>query len=354
MLEDRTIMPSRICNNELNYRNKSVLVLNDIRIKKDVHWCNLEYAHKMNCFQELYNWISRGLYRNRYSHNYIDSETRTQTKVEVASIALYQEIHRGITIVFIKVSYNAKNYIKNLLARNDLVSFFRATSKSKMLYSKTTSKREAMFDVDRISAYAEPILKLARALYDGDIYFHAYKGLKVNYYSLNPKDLYDSLQTARYATSDPSLELEDIDIEENTLHEDISPQYSAINGHNGLILTFCILRGIHGYVPDMGKTFIIPNITKGQKLEMIPQDDGDDYFDMCIFLADVVEHGSSSWNRKHPKVAEQFQKVKDGIQTGIINDEPWQPARMSITIPIYFETNNPKQLWYDIQSKLHL
>jgi len=98
----------------------------------------------------------------------------------------------------------------------------------------------------------------------------------------------------------------------------------------------------------MGKTLIFPDITKGQKLEMMPQDDNDDYFDMCIFLSDVVKHGSSIWNRNHPKVLEQFNKVRNRN----INNEPEQPARMSITMPIYFETNNPKQLWYDIQTKL--
>ena len=155
-----------------------------------------------------------------------------------------------------------------------------------------------------------------------------------------------------------SLELEDIDIEQNTLHEDMTPLYSAINGNQCLILTFCILRGVNSYEPSMGKTLIFPNITKtkGQTLEMIPQDDGDDYFDMCIFLSDVVEHGSSIWNKNHPKVLEQFNKVrtghKTGHKTGNINDEPWQPARMSITMPLYFETSNPKQLWFDIQSKL--
>jgi len=51
-------------------------------------------------------------------------------------------------------------------------------------------------------------------------------------------------------------------------------------------------------------------------LEMIPQDDGDDYFDLCIFLSDVVEHGSSIWNRNHPKVQEQFNKVRTGYKTG--------------------------------------
>jgi len=96
-------------------------------------------------------------------------------------------------------------------------------------------------------AYAEPILKLARTLYDGNIYFSATYGLKVNYYSLNPKDLYDSLQIARIASNNSSLELEDVDIEKHTLHEDIGPLYSAINGKNALILTFCILRGINGY-----------------------------------------------------------------------------------------------------------
>ena len=335
-------MPTKICNSNFNYRNKSVIKLYDVKFKKDESWCNLEYKYQSTPLRKLFDWLMR---TNSHSNNQSSIDVKT---VDVSSIAMYQEIHKGITIIFIKMSYNANNYIKNLLVRNDLRGFFRATGNQIMLYSKSTSKQIKDYDEERIMAYAEPILKLARALYDGEIYFNAYKDLKVNYYSLNPKDLYDSLCLVRTISNNPSLELEDIDIEKNTLHEDISPQYAAINGHNGLILTFCILRGINGYEPSMGKTLIFPDITRGQKLEMIPQDDGDDYFDMCIFLADVVEHGSSIWNRNHPKVLEQFNKVR----TGCINDEPWQPARMSITMPIYFETKNPKQLWCDIQSKL--
>ena len=357
-------MASRICNLELNYGNgngnvnNSILTLRDVRLKKDYSWCNLEYIYKSTRLRKLFNWLMR---TDRYSQTYLAA-------VNISSIAIYQEIHHEITIIFIKMSfnkmpfnkmpYNASNYIKNLLVRNDLNGFFRAARSRIMLYSKTTSKRVKDYREDRIMAYAEPLLKLARTLYDGEIYFNTYKDLKVNYYSLNPKDLNDSLKIARDVSNNSSLELEDIDIEKHTLHEDISPLYSAINGKQGLILTFCILRGINGYEPSMGKTLIFPNIskTKGQTLEMIPQDDGDDYFDICIFLSDVVEHGSSIWNRNHPKVLEQFNKVKTGNKTdninGNINDEPWQPARMSITMPLYFETPNPKQLWLDIQSKL--
>lgn len=354
-------MESRMCNLELNYGNRNgngnvnrnMLTLYDVRIKKDDLWCNLEYIYKSTPLK-LYNWLMRSIRDIQSCH----------TSVNVSSIAIYQEIHHETTIIFIKMAfnkipfnkipYNASNYIKNLLDRNDLNGFFRAERNRIMLYSKTTSKRVVDYSEDRIMAYAEPLLKLARVLYNGGIYFNAYKDLKVNYYSLNPKDLNDSLQIARDVSNDASLELEDIDIEKNTLHEDMSPLYSAINGKQGLILTFCILRGINGYEPSMGKTLIFPNITKtkGQTLEMIPQDDGDDYFDICIFLSDVVEHGSSIWNRNHPKVLEQFNKVKTGNKISNINDEPWQPARMSITMPLYFETRNPKQLWSDIQSKL--
>lgn len=366
-------MASRMYNLELNYgngnanANGNTLILYDVRIKKDKSWCNLEYIYKHTPLQRLYNWL---MCSARDSHS-------CQSTVNISSISMYQEIHHKITIIFIKMSFikmlypvnnyryyninrhrqsknNASNYIKNLLVRNDLNRYFRASVNHIMLYSKSTSKGESNYSQARIMAYAEPLLKLARALYDGEIYFNAYKDLKVNYYSLNPKDLYDSLQIARDVANNASLELEDIDIEKTTLHEDISPLYSAINGKQGLILTFCILRGINGYEPSMGKTLIFPNITKGQTLEMIPQDDGDDYFDICIFLSDVVEHGSSIWNRNHPKVLEQFKKVKigNGNGNGNINDEPWQPARMSITMLLYFETPNPKELWFDIQSKL--
>ena len=109
---------------------------------------------------------------------------------------------------------NASNYIKNLLVRNDLNRYFRASVNHIMLYSKSTSKGESNYNQARIMAYAEPLLKLARALYDGEIYFNAYKDLKVNYYSLNPKDLNDSLQIARNVANNASLELEDIDIPE--------------------------------------------------------------------------------------------------------------------------------------------
>lgn len=338
-------MPSKICNSELNYRNKSVLTLRDIRIKKDDFWCDVLYANQNNPISILFNWLL-GSFASRHNQ----SSIKKDTNIDISSIALYQEIHKEITIIFIKMSFQATNYIKNLLPRDDLNAFFRATGTSVMLFSKSTSKKADSYDEDRIMAYAEPILKLARALYDGEIYFNAYKDLKVNYYSLNPKDLQESLLIARAASNNSTLELEDIDIEHNTLHEDISPTYSAFKGHKGLILTFCILRGINGYEPSMGKTLIFPNITKGQTLEMIPQDDSDDYFDMAIFLSDVVEHGSSIWNRNHPKVLEQFNKVRKCQ----ISDEPWQPARMSITMPIHFETNNPKKLWLDIQAKLRM
>ncbi len=331
-------MQSRICNSELNYRNKRVLELNDIRIKKTDSICDVEYAYKINGLHSLFDWLMR---KSKYNQ----SASKT---VDISSIDIYQEIHKDITIIFCKMSINASNYIKNLIGRKDLVSYFRAKGNSLMLFSKSTSKKNNDYKEDRIMAYAEPLLKLARTLYDGNIYFNAANGLKVNYYSLNPKELNESLQIARDASNNLDLELEDIDIEKNTIHEDISPTYSAYNGQKVLVLTFCILRGINGYEPSMGKTLIFPDITEGHTLEMMPQDDNDDYFDICIFLADVVKHGSSIWNKNHPKVLEQFNKVRNRH----INNEPWQPARMSITMPIHFNTNNPKQLWYDIQSKL--
>lgn len=321
--------------------NKNVITLCNVKLNKKSR-CNLEYIYQRKPLRKLFNWILCRL-TSRYNQSCTDLKI-----VNIFSRNFYQEMHNTITIILIKISYNANNYIKNLLKRNDLLAFFRATGNKIMLYSKSTSKQIKDYNKERIIAYAEPILKLARALYDGQIYFDAYKSLKVNYYSLNPKDLYDSLSLLRNVFNNASLELEDIDIEKNTLHEDFSPRYAAFNGNNALILTFCILRGINGYEPSMGKTLIFPNITQGQKLEIIPQDDNDDYFIMCIFLADVVEHGSSIWNTNHPKVLEQFMKVRNGN----ITDEPWQPARMSITMPIYFETTTPKQLWCDIQTKL--
>jgi len=119
---------SRICNSELNYRNNNILALPDIRIKKSGGFCDLEYAHNMKGLRVLFRWLMRTAKNN-------ESSLKT---VDISSIAMYQEIHRGITIIFSKISINASNYIKNLLGRNDLIAFFRATGNRIMLYSKST------------------------------------------------------------------------------------------------------------------------------------------------------------------------------------------------------------------------
>lgn len=126
-----------------------------------------------------------------------------------------------------------KDYIKKLLIRNDLIAFFRAHSSSKMLCSRSTTKK---YCEERIIAYAKPLLKLARSLFSGEIYFNKDFGLKVNYFSLNPNDISRTIQN-----------LVNFDNINETIHLDLSPKNEAFDGNSFLILTFCIIRGINGY-----------------------------------------------------------------------------------------------------------
>jgi hypothetical protein len=253
---------------------------------------------------------------------------------KAVSTKIISEFDNCITFKMHSTQNKYNNYVKNLLERNDLTAFFRSHSKSHMLRSRTTQKK---YCEERIIAYAKPILELARSLFSGGIYFDKNKGLKVNFYSLNPHDLSKTIQD--------KINFDNI---KETLHLDIEPKNIAFNGNSFLILTFCIIRGVNQYDKTMGKQLYFPKIDEKVDYCVIPQIDSDPDLEITIFLSDVVEHGSTSWNMSNKIVKENFDKVILGDN---INYES-SPGRMSITMPIFFKTNEPKKLWNDIKKKL--
>jgi len=257
------------------------------------------------------------------------------TKKKVIDTKIISEFDNCITIkMYPSIKDKYTNYVKNLLIRNDLTCFFRAHSKSQMLCSRTTPKK---FCKERIIAYAKPLLTLARSLYSGDIYFNKDRGVKVNLYSLNPYDLYRTIQ-----------DVVNFDNMNETIHLDFDPKNIAFSGNSFLILTFCIIRGINGYDKIMGKQLFFPKINEYTDYVIAPQDDSENDLNITIFLSDIVEHGSTSWHQTNEIVLRQFNKVKSG---NFINEES-SPGRMSITMPIFFKTSEPKKLWANIKKKL--
>lgn len=277
----------------------------------------------------------------KYSHHNIYDTKLLHTK----------HIDHHIGIQFKIKSDKAKNYAYNLFSRNDCNAFYRAKNNAHMLFSKSTSKKVLDFDIVR--AYGGYLLDLASSLVEGPTYICTKGGLKVNLYTLNPKDLCDSINLLnnKYNTSVNTYDIFGIDNEEETLHIDVEPKFAGINT-NKLILTFVILRGFNGYTSNMGKCITFPNCSYTQenyeRIILNPQNDSDDYFEILIFFSDIVEHGSTIWNIQNETVKKQFEKTK----ISDITDDKSQPARLSITIPFYFQTEDPKKLWNDITKKL--
>lgn len=290
----------------------ALLLLKNFYLKEDVNVCYIEKYLLDILKYEIFNF-----------------KFMKSLRVDINIVANYD------TCMVIKLCEGDKyvNYIKNLMERGDLTGFYRSHSKSKMLCSRSTPK---IYNEERIIAYAKPIIELARSLYSGTIYFSKKYGLKVNYYSLNPYDISRTI-----------LDIANIDSVDETIHLDISPRYEAFHGNDILILTFCIIRGINDYDETMGKHLYFPKIDGINDFCVIPQDDRCPDLEITIFLSDVVYHGSTTWNLNNPTVKTQMNDLKQGI----IHNNPNLPGRMSITMPIYFITSNPLQLWENIKQK---
>jgi len=298
-------------------------------------YADFDDHNKMNCLS-----LQNFRLDPRDNYCFVDSKSNifsffTTTAKKNVSTQIISEFSNCIQIkMYSPVQNEYVNYIKNLVKRNDLTSFFRAHSKSHMLCSKTTKKT---YCEERIIAYAKPLLQLARSLFSGHIYFNKNKGLKVNFYSLNPFDISRTILN--------SINFDNIN---ETLHLDIEPKNQAFDGNSFLVLTFCIIRGINGYDKTMGKQLYFPKIDGKEDFCVVPQDDSNSDLEITIFVSDVVEHGSTTWNQTNQIVSEQFNNVILGNNV----DCPSLPGRMSITMPIFFKTSEPQKLWADIKKKL--
>lgn len=210
-------------------------------------------------------------------------------------------------------------FIQRLLQRQDLTSMYRADMYSHMLLSKTTKKNECQ---ERLVAYGQYLLAAIATVLKQNAKVHVCRGLKINYYSLNPRLLVETS-----GLTDP----QDRDNEPATLHVDMTTQTEI------MALTFCMVRGVHGYTNSMGKQLLFTR----PRYTVQCNDDGDLFYDLHIFSATDVEHGSTVWNTNHPMVQAQFAKCR--LPT--VPDEPDSPGRMSISMPVLLHTCDKPKTW---------